>query len=418
MSTDTLHADGQTSAEISPEQAPAGARLGSFQVTSVVRIEAHSPRRVLLAVSGAEDTRFAAISALATASPAPATPDATAEIEVRLAKLRHFSHPGLAPVLEAGIAGTVVYVIHQLPDGQQLLADHLEKWEISAVRDAISSLAGVLQIAHELGLAHGTIGMDTIYRRADGKMVLLGLGVASTDPAADQKGLAIVAAELLAGRRWVDSANPIAENGHSQLSREFLSDYTERVANVLIRASGADPTERFGSIKEFAETLATAIKFSAEDLVHGAFEAISAQSPDLAKLIAEKAAAYDPQSEGLALLRLQLKGDSPFAAAELTPAFAPPELVSAPLPAVSPSSQVPHGEEPDTDLALVRSSLPEELTQGLPDEFLRALAPQFHAPQARSRQKVSPIFVLILGGVGIAFLIAAAGLGTFLLSGR
>ena len=215
MSTDTLHADAQSSAEISPEQAPAGARLGSFQVTSVVRIEAQSPRRVLLAVSGAEDTRFAAISALATASPAPATPDATAEIEVRLAKLRHFSHPGLAPVLEAGIAGTVVYVIHQLPDGQQTLADHLEKWEISAVRDAISSLAGVLQIAHELGLAHGTIGMDTIYRRADGKMVLLGLGVASTDPAADQKGLAIVAAELLAGRRWVDSANPIAENGHS-----------------------------------------------------------------------------------------------------------------------------------------------------------------------------------------------------------
>jgi hypothetical protein len=63
------------------------------------------------------------------------------------------------------------------------------------------------------------------------------------------------------------------------------------------------------------------------------------------------------------------------------------------------------------------SLLPEELTRGLPEEFLRAIAPQFEVKPV-TKARLNPMFVMIVGCVGIAFLLALAGLITLMLSNR
>ena len=61
------------------------------------------------------------------------------------------------------------------------------------------------------------------------------------------------------------------------------------------------------------------------------------------------------------------------------------------------------------------SLLPAELTQGLPQEFLDAIAPQFNVKPVK--KGMNPLFVLIIGGGGVVLLLAIAGLATFMLSG-
>jgi hypothetical protein len=62
------------------------------------------------------------------------------------------------------------------------------------------------------------------------------------------------------------------------------------------------------------------------------------------------------------------------------------------------------------------SLLPEELTRGLPEEFLRSIAPQFEL-KPNTKPRMNPMFVMIVGCVGIAFLLALAGVGMFVLGG-
>jgi hypothetical protein len=63
-----------------------------------------------------------------------------------------------------------------------------------------------------------------------------------------------------------------------------------------------------------------------------------------------------------------------------------------------------------------RSLLPPELMQGLPQEFLDAIAPQFQVKPIK--KGMNPMLVLAMGGAGMLLLLAAVGLATLLLSGR
>jgi hypothetical protein len=187
-----------------------------------------------------------------------------------------------------------------------------------------------------------------------------------------------------------------------------MSGTTERVVNVVLRATEINPADRFGSISEFSEQFGFAVRESAEDLVHGAFEAISSRNVELARLLAAKAALYNPSADSLTLLNLQLGGGSPFGA---TPAVAPapPGLPVEALAA--PALTLP----PMTGPGESENLLSPELSQGLPPEFLQMIAPQFDV--TRPKKGMNPIFVLVIGGIGVILLLLIAALATLILSG-
>jgi hypothetical protein len=407
MSTDTLT---ERPAPDMPEATPRTVRLGSFLVTGQI-VDPEGPDTSFhLAAIGADDGPFAGQPATVSAMTAPKDADALARAEVLLAKRKHLTHPTLVPIVETGNNGTVLFWAEAMPDGVSLEAvpDQVP-WAIGPVRDLVTSLAGGLQIAHDLGLSHGAIDADSVLRANGGGNLLAGLGLGGGGAEKDQADLATLAMGLLAGRPWVEDATP---GNRADVVRAFLSEQTQRVASVFARATDTDPSARYGSIAEFAGEFNQAVLQSADDLVHGAFEAISSKSPELAQLLAQRAAAYDSANESLALLNLQLRGNSPFTA--------PPQLgAEAPAAHVAPGPTFP-GPAPLADPGpaplIPPSLLPEELTRGLPEEFLRSIAPQFEL-KPNTKPRMNPMFVMIVGCVGIAFLLALAGVGMFVLGG-
>jgi hypothetical protein len=183
-----------------------------------------------------------------------------------------------------------------------------------------------------------------------------------------------------------------------------------------------DPIQRYESIAEFATDLNVQIKISGEDLVHGAFEAISARNIELARIIADKAARYAPDSDNLAVLKIQLNGGSAFGMPQQPAVFQP-----GPLPQQLPGSlpvPVMTATGPDQALTLPpmqaagnvpAPSLPAELTAGLPPEMVQMFNAQVQAPPRK--KAVNPILILALGGMGIVLLMLIAAMVTFFLGG-
>ena len=403
MSTDTA----------SLESSPDAVRFGAFIVQRAIS-EAASE------VIGAGDGSFRGVPGLAHFASMPDSPDAQAQLEVRLAKLRHLSHAALCPILDSGVVNSTAYWVHAVPDGEPLSTkSDQERWPITRVSELMTRLGSALQIAHELGLSHGAITAAQIFLRADGSPLLTGLGIAGQGPAGDQRDLARIAIELLAERPWLEieadagGSSDVRER-RAQLLREALSMYTLRVVNVLAEATDPDPARQFPSVRAFAADFDSAIRLSAEDLVHGAYEAISARNTELARVMADKAESYDPQSDSLALLKIQLHGGSPFNQSGLSPL--PEATTDLALTSAdgdnAPISAPPILEQPGAS----RTMLPPELTEGLPQEFLDAIAPQFQVKPVK--KGVNPLFVLAMGGAGLLLLLAAAGLATILLTGN
>lgn len=329
---------------------------------------------------------------------------------------------------------------------------------VPSIRDlgAIAlTIASGLQAAHDRGLSHGSIRSGLIRTFPSGAWTLYGLGIMGRGPANDQSDLARVLVAVLSGRTWQEpdgSGYPENERAYhrSQRLREQLNNSTERVVNVVNRAMHLDAAQRYPSISEFAEDLVDQIRISGDDLVHGAFEAISARNTELARVMAAKAAIYNPESDNLAVLNVQLNGGSAFAQSgaphqpygQSASPFTPPtsEHVWVPVPpqfdpdsgqvvpgipmgaqqppAVTPSEQV----DPLLTLAPMpsqtgssSSAMPAELAQGLPPEMVEMFAAQFQ--QATPKKGINPMFVLILGGLGMVVLLLVAALVTFFASG-
>ena len=359
-------------------------------------------------------TPFSGQGGLATCLAAPADEAARESAAAMAAKLAALRHPFLIPVLEARLAGNVLYWVNPIEAGSPLPEPSAQPLlPVLAVVTIIGAAAAGLQTAHDAGLSHGALSVDSIVEAKAGSYAVAGVGLAGQGAAQDQRDLAEIAIVLVAGRRWQESAISadvsIAEKvARAQRLREQLSGVTERVVNVVLRATEPEPTDRFNSVTEFAAHFAEAVRFSGEDLVHAAFESISARNVELARLLAAKAALYGPTTEGLTLLNLQLQGGSPFGPVSVVggaiPApTMPPELAQS---LVQPGPTAPGG---------LSGAIPSELTQGLPPEFLETIAPQFEA--VKPKRGIHPMFVLIIGGVVVVFLLLVAALGTMLLTG-
>ena len=394
-------------------------RIGSFLVAGDDPVSPEGDGSSVRVI-GADESGFAGRKAVARMAPVPTTPDERAVLEVSLAKLRHLTHGAFSPILEAGIEEQSAFWVFAEPVGKTI-GDQLAggSWSISRVHELVKWLGGALQIAHEVGLSHGAINAVSVYLQGDGTPELFGLGPNGNGPAQDQLDLAMLAIQLLAGKPWNEREPTLEPDADShawraQQLREFLPDCTARIAACLARATESDPSARFATMAEFVSGFDEAMRMSADDLVHGAYEAISARSPELARLLADRAASYDPSCEGLILLNLQLRGESPFGASGTAPVLTPIPSQEGEDQPVSQLLLPPAAL--DSTLRTPSFLLPPELTKGLPQEFLDSIAPQFEVTPVK--KGMNPMFVLCFGGVGIVVLLALAGLATLVLSGN
>jgi hypothetical protein len=393
------------------ERSPAPFRIGSFISRDVTEPgDARAPIQVV----GVDESPFAGRSAIAHQATIENSTNTIIGTEVKLAKLRHLTHPALLPVLECGLEGTVAFWIHGEPVGKPLSQASASdpSWSsVTGVRTLIDTIGGVLQIAHDVGLSHGAINAETIVINPAGKPILTGFGIDGQGFARDQADLSLVAIELLGGRAWVEPAVPIDDvAGHdlarAQQVRDFLDTCTERVTTVLAKATDPDPADRYPSIAEFVKAFDEAVRFSADELVDAAFQAM-ATTPEMARLIADKAATYDPGNDNLKLLNLQLNGGSHFATAAGAGFPNPAGIASAdPLRVPMPVLEQNPAQ---------RSLLPPELTEGLPPEFLETIASQFTVKPVK--KGMHPLFILMMGAAGVILLLAIAGVATVVLGG-
>lgn len=405
-------------AEVTSKQA----RIGTFAILERLNHSDAPSGQVTLRVAGLPGSRHDGVSGIATCLPAPKSDDATARIQILLDTLKSVDDVALCPVIEAEIAGSIVYWVRANQVGEPL--DSITgQLPIRDLGKMTVRIARAISVAARSGLTHGSINQTVILRNPDDGWKLTGLGILGRGEAQDQLDLALVIIARLASRPWSEpdlSGYPSEERPYhrSQRLREHLNTHTERVANVLTRATNPDPSMRYEDIAGFAEDFAKQIQLSADDLVHGAFEAISARNVELARIMGDKAAGYDPDLENLSILRLQLNGGSVFGnqqGATPLPVMPQFEMPAQPGRAVIPGldGTVAPASAPASFQAF--SSLPPELTQGLPPEFLQALAPQFEAKPVK--KGMNPMFILLLGGLGVVLLLLIATMLTFFASG-
>ena len=194
------------------------------------------------------------------------------------------SHANLAPLLNYGVDGERPFLIVALIEGESLRkrtrgrpGDGGPAW-IEVVNTTIAPVAAALGAAHRAGCAHGAVNPGSIWIADDGGVKLTQMGFASLSarpptasaagigdgadyvspeqrqgqhppsPAVDQYALAVVALELLTGRRPEPDA---------PLDRP--AGLPSPAAAVFRRAMARKPADRFPSIEGFVEALVEAL---------------------------------------------------------------------------------------------------------------------------------------------------------------
>ncbi len=303
---------GVAPAEVTTRQA----RIGSFSILERLTLPDAPSGQITLKVTGLPGGPHEGISGIATCFPAPKTDEAVSRVQTMLDSLKSVQEVPLCPVVETAIAGSIVYWVRPVQVGEKL-SDISDQFTIRELGQMVARLGSALSVAAQCGLSHGSINPKLILRNPDDGWLLSGLGIMGRGEAQDQRDLALVVIARLSNRAWAEpdlSGYPEEERPYhrSQRLREHLGNHTERVANVLIKATHPDPSSRYDGIGAFADDFVHQIRLSADDLVHGAFEAISARNVELARIMGEKAATYEPDLENLSILRLQLSGKSLF----------------------------------------------------------------------------------------------------------
>jgi hypothetical protein len=411
-----------TAGLVPTDSPPKVQHLGPFDIVGRVVDSAPHAGRIVLSVTGTADGPFAGRDAIATCIAKPTDEAELTGVRSRLESLKTIRHPNLQPVLDADIAGNVAWWATVKPAIASLAeTPRPAPYTPAETRQIVREAASALATAHAARLVHGSISQVTIARRPDGAIMVCGLGLSGKRPEDDQRALALTLIELLGGTSWIapESADdPVNDSANrTQALRTHLSNITERLVAVLERASGPHPAGQFGTIATFADAYEAAVALSAEDLAHGAFEAISAQSAEIADLMYQRASDYDPDCEMLTVLRIQLYGGSLFNGAHSN---ASPAAVPAPDQAHvltdSAPPPVPLMAQAPTRTVDPVSLIPPELAAGLPEEYLQSVAQQF-AIEPVKKPRFNPIFVLILGGLGMLILLLIAILLTWSLSG-
>jgi serine/threonine protein kinase len=193
-------------------------------------------------------------------------------------------HPNILTVLDHGEHLGVSFVVTELLEVEPL-ADRLgAPWPLTEVVRILKPIAAGLDFAHGFGVVHGEMRPSMVLLTPDGTPILAGFGQSvrrfadaegrpvvaepgrltpsipaeiARAQAADRRGLALIAYEMLTGRS-VDSDSQNFERPlpPAQIGSPLLSPLTER---ALLRELSGEPSERYGSASAFLDDLATAV---------------------------------------------------------------------------------------------------------------------------------------------------------------
>jgi beta-lactam-binding protein with PASTA domain len=220
------------------------------------------------------------------------------EVRARFAaEARHaasLAHPNVVAVYDQGEAD-LPYIVMELVDGpslRQVLVAHgpMDPAQVLAV---VAPLCGALQTAHDQGLVHRDVKPENVLVTPDGMPKLADFGIArvmaatshtatgtlvgsvhylapelvggvEATPASDQYALAVVAWELLTGRKPLPAETPMAiALRHASEDIPPASRYAPEVPPaldaVLARATSRDPGVRYPSMRELAAALHAAV---------------------------------------------------------------------------------------------------------------------------------------------------------------
>lgn len=297
-------------------------RLGSFRLGR--RIDETSfgrPAVVAMVAVGAAGTPFENQPAIVRCSPTNQSDDfAAARVADAMARLRSVRHRSLVPILEAGVAGDVAYVVEARPSGSRLCDVLAKKGKLTPpqVRRMVADVAAGLAAAHAGGLRHGRVTPAVIWGNPDGAASIGGFVVADaaraenpSDPwsapqssgggkgaAVDQYQLALTAAAALTGEL------PTRPGG----IRDSLPGVPGTIVAVLSRATAAKPDDRFPDLSAFASAFDEAMTHAGDDLIAGVWEVTAQKNNGLAAIMIEMAEAYAPDHRDLPLLRVRVAG--------------------------------------------------------------------------------------------------------------
>ena len=273
---------------------------------------------------------------------------------------------------------------------------------IPFVRRLVDGIAGVLELAHTVGLSHGAVEQQSIVIGRDGTPVLVGLGIGVNGFSHDQADLALLAINLLAKEPWSEPA-PDNRFARAQQLPEHLANYTQRISGVLTRATDPDPSSH-SPIAEFAEALRRGCPI---------FRRGPRAGRARRNLVAKHRVGETAGREGRGVRTGVRSARQPQPSSPRWPAGRyEGRAVGSRLRVISP------GHVRRRAGGFPRSSLPRHpgtschrsSSEGLPEEFIDAIAPQFEVKPVK--KGVPPMLVLIVGLVGIAFLLAVARMAT------
>ncbi|HEY4121815.1 MAG TPA: serine/threonine-protein kinase [Byssovorax sp.] len=254
-------------------------------------------------------------------------------------------NPGIAQVFDVGETDDGgAFLVMELVRGQsvRVLGSKMLRPEIVRV---IREVARTLGAAHKESLVHRDVKPDNIMVRDDGRVVLLDFGIAkevrhrATDgesepdsvitakgavlgtppyiapeqirgkdvsPASDQFALAVVAFQLLTGKKPWDAPSDLGILGQILTAPPLrLSDVASwlpaSLDEVFERAMAKDPAHRFDSVEAFADALEE--KLEPKVAVEAPPKVLSVPPPAAAPLLAEPTPAEVEASEARGRLR-------------------------------------------------------------------------------------------------------------------
>ena len=210
-------------------------------------------------------------------------------------RLARLTHPGVLPVHDVGVEGSIVYVVTELIDGESL-AERIERERPAPIESArlVATVADVLQHAHEQGFVHRDIKPGNILLDAEGRVCLADFGIAqssceesegdviisgtlpylspeqlddessSIGPGADLYALGVVLYELLTGQLPYRARDVVELRAQIKkkdpASPRKLNDKVPRVLEkICLKALSRTPENRFASAEEIAITLRRAV---------------------------------------------------------------------------------------------------------------------------------------------------------------